>query len=43
MAKSGTKLVTVDLSSDVCPQWRNLAAKCGTKLGPVDLNSDVPQ
>ena len=38
VAKSGTKLGVVDLSSDA-PHWRYLVAKCGTKLGPVDLGS----
>ena len=42
MAKSGTKLGPVDISSDVPPSVRHLVAKSGTKLGPVDMNSDIP-
>ena len=42
MAKSGTKLGLVDLSSDVPPGVRHLVAKSGTKLGLVDLSSDLP-
>ena len=41
MAKSDTKLGSVDLRSDI-PKQRNLVAKRGTKLGQVDLSSDVP-
>ena len=41
VAKSGTKIFPVDLSSDV-PLVRHLVAKSGTKLEPVDSSSDIP-
>ena len=42
MAKNGTNLGLVDLSSNVFPWWRHLVAKNGTNLGLVDLSSDMP-
>ena len=43
MAKSGTNLGPVGLSSDVPSPWgRHLMAKSATKLGTVDLSSDIP-
>ena len=41
MAKSGTKLVTVDLSCDVPPKYRHLLAKSGTKIYRDDLSSNI--
>ena len=42
MAKSGTKLCPVDLSSDVPPSRGHLVANSSTNLGPVDLSSHIP-
>ena len=41
MAKTGTKLGLVDLSSDVSLAGAS-TGKTGTKLGLVDLSSNVP-
>ena len=41
MAKGGTKLCPVDLSTDI-PPVLHLVAKSGTKLNLVDLSLDVP-
>ena len=41
MAKTGTNLGPVDLSSNI-PPVEQLVAKTSTNLGPVDWNSEVP-